>query len=144
MSTFNFKLAHSVKKKDVVEVLGRVGVVIDNVISAPAKHGHAKCSMMIEEIPSGRRFDHKMSGDKRVKLPEVELEMFELMSVDDEGYLSVLSSSGDVRSDLRVDLESWLGKQIVQALEDEENFYEVTVFKTMDIEFVRSIRKAQQ
>jgi translation initiation factor 5A len=68
--------------------------------SKTGKHGHAKVNMVGVDIFDGKKYEDMSPSTHNMEVPNVSRIEYNLIDVTEEGYLSLMDDSGDVRDDL--------------------------------------------
>ena len=105
--------------------------VSDVSTSKTGKHGHAKCHFVAIDIFTGKKMEDLVPASHTTMVPFVKKEEYQAMDVDEDGFITVLTSDGDLRSDLQLPENiqpsppgsSELSKQIKELLAAEKEFY---------------------
>lgn len=72
------------------------------------KHGAAKAMVTGIDIFSSSKYECTFSTSDNVDAPLVERKEFTLNFIDDEGFMSLMNESGDMKEDLKLPEEEWL------------------------------------
>lgn len=119
--------------------------VIDVTTSKTGKHGHAKCHFTATDIFTGKKMEELVPSSHNLEVPIVAREDYTLVDLNDEGFLSLMDDSGNVREDLKLpsghDDAEQLARQI-QASWDEGKELVLTVLKSMNQEQVNAQKEA--
>jgi len=124
---------NNVKKGTVVMLGGYPCKVVEMKKSKPGKHGSAKTLVVGLDIFTGKKHDEILRDEAQVVVNEKYEQL--LLNVEDN-QLSVLTETGDTRSDLNLPAGE-LGEQIRKAFEDGLNI-NVTILKALGKELVVS------
>lgn len=87
------------------------------------KGGGGKAHATYFNLTTGKMGEHLFkcfngSGERPPQLLNYKREQFDLLDVDDEGFVSLQSENGDVRSDLRLPADAVLSDQLVAAADE--------------------------
>ena len=77
------------------------------------KHGAAKAMVTGIDIFSSNKYECTFSTGENVDAPVVERKEYTLNFIDDEGFMSLMTESGDMKEDLKLPEEEWL-KDVVE------------------------------
>lgn len=118
---------------------GRPAKVVSYSTSKTGKHGHAKASITGVDIFNKRKYEDSLPASHGCEVPNIKRSEWSLISLDDEGYLTLMDSKGTTRSDLKLPDETEedeeLSKRIRTSVEDGKELL-VTVLGAMSIEKV--------
>jgi len=76
--------------------------VVKNQSSAPGKHGHRKVHFYAVDIFTGKKYDEVIPAHESVKVPEITRKEYPVISISEDGYLSLLKEDDTTREDLKV------------------------------------------
>jgi len=79
--------------------------------SKTGKHGHAKVNMTGLDIFTGKKQEDICPSTHNMEVPIVKRSDFQLVNISDDGYLSLMDDTGDMREDLSLP-DGELGVQI--------------------------------
>lgn len=124
----------SLRKNGYVMLKGRPCKIVEMSTSKTGKHGHAKVHMVGLDIFNGRKYDDLCPSTHNMDVPVVKRLDLQLISIGDDGFVSLMDDSGEVREDLRLP-EGELGQKIK---EDADGGKELlcTVLKALDEEAI--------
>lgn len=80
------------------------------------KHGGAKISIIAVDIFTDRKHEAHFMSTENVDVPIVSKKDYQLINIDEEGFMSLLTDSSQLREDIRVP-DSDLGTEIQEAFE---------------------------
>jgi len=121
-----------IRKGGYIMIKGNPCKVSDVSTSKTGKHGHAKCHFVAIDIFSGKKMEDLVPSSHTTAVPFVKKEEFQCLDVDeDDGFVTVLTPSGDTRSDLKLPDTmtpeppgaTELSQKIKDLLKDEKDFY---------------------
>merc|ERR1712046_438288 len=93
--------AGQIRKGGFIMIKGNPCKVVDVSTSKTGKHGHAKCHFVATNIFTGKKQEELCPSTHNAEVPFVTRKDFQVMSVDDEPYISLMDDSGDCREDLQ-------------------------------------------
>jgi len=120
-----------IRKGGYIMIKGNPCKVSDVSTSKTGKHGHAKCHFVAIHIFNGKKMEDLVPSSHTTAVPFVKKEEFQCIDADDDGFVTVITASGDTRSDLKLPSEMQpeppgaqeLSKQIKDFLAAEKDFY---------------------
>lgn len=76
--------------------------VVDYSTSKTGKHGHAKAHIVGLDIFTGKKYEDMCPTSHNVEVPFVNRQEFQLIGVESDGFVSLLTESGDTKHDLKL------------------------------------------
>jgi len=136
-----------IRKGGYIMIKGNACKVSDVSTSKTGKHGHAKCHFVAIDIFSGKKMEDLVPSSHTTSVPFVKKEEFQCIDADEDGFITVITASGDTRSDLKLpDAMSpeppgakELSGKIREALKDEKDFY-VIVQSAIGVEQIMDLK----
>ena len=129
----------SVKKGSYMVFQGRPCKVVDYSTSKTGKHGHAKASITGIDIFTGKKYEDSLPTSHNVEVPNIKRSEWTVISVDQDGYLTLMDLQGNTRQDLKLPEETeddtTLSEKIRSSVEAGKDLT-VTVMESMKIEKV--------
>jgi translation initiation factor 5A len=136
--------AGSIKKNGFMVINGRPCKVVDYSTAKTGKHGHAKASITGIDIFNGKKYEDSLPTSHNVEVPNIKRTEWQVMSVDGDGYLTLMDDKGNIRSDLTLPNETEndevVAERIKTALDGGRECF-VTILSAMDIEKVAEVAK---
>ena len=137
----------SIKKNSYMVFQGRPCKVVDYTTSKTGKHGHAKANITGIDIFTGKKYEDSCPTSHNVEVPNIKRTEWTVITVDQEGYLTLMNLQGETRQDLTLPKDTEddekLSERIKSAL-DEGKEITVTVLESMNIEKVVEMSDKQK
>jgi len=134
------KQCSALRKGEPVIIKGRPCKVVEMSTSKTGKHGHAKVHMVGLDIFTGKKYEDICPSTHNMECPVVKRQDYQLMSVQPDGFVSLLDMDTMAeRSDLKLP-EGELGDQIRREFEKDEGGILLTVVKAMNEEAVLAVK----
>jgi len=134
--------AGQIRKGGYIMIKGNPCKVVDVSTSKTGKHGHAKCNFVATNIFNGKKLEDMIPSTHGTTVPNIFRNEYTLVSVDEEGFMSMMTEDGDMREDLKLpEFPEGYGDELTEALEKAENDGKsliVTVLKACGHEQVMS------
>lgn len=124
--------ASSLKVGSLVMVRNRPCKIVEISAAKPGKHGSAKVIFVALDIFTDQKMEAHARCDHNVEVPVVKTNVYQLMSIDDEGYMSLMRNK-EVREDLKLPDDFYVGNL------DESTIY-VTIMSACGQERVTNVR----
>ncbi|GLJ12538.1 hypothetical protein SUGI_0193120 [Cryptomeria japonica] len=100
--------AGTIRKNGYVVIKGRPCKVVEVSTSKTGKHGHAKCHFVAIDIFNGKKLEDIVPSSHNCDVPEVTRTDYQLIDVSEDGFVSLLTDSGDTKDDLRLPTDEQL------------------------------------
>jgi len=105
--------------------------VLSVLCNPHARHGHAKCHFVAIDIFTGKKMEDLVPASHGTSIPFVKKEEFQCIDVDEDDFLTMLTSDGDTRSDIKLPRAmqpeppgaTELSEKICTHLKEEKDFY---------------------
>ncbi|MFQ6658141.1 hypothetical protein Gotur_027535 [Gossypium turneri] len=85
--------------------------VVEVSTSKTGKHGHAKCHFVGIDIFTGKKLEDIVPSSHNCDVPHVNRTDYQLIDISEDGFVSLLTDSGDTKDDLRLPTDDNLLKQ---------------------------------
>jgi translation initiation factor 5A len=109
----------ALRKNGFVMLKSRPCKIVDMSTSKTGKHGHAKVNMTGLDIFTQKKFEDMCPSTHNMEVPHVKRVDYQLTDVDHEGFLTLMTDSGDIKEDLQCKDETLL-KEIRTKFENDE------------------------
>ncbi|KAL1059674.1 hypothetical protein V6Z11_1Z017200 [Gossypium hirsutum] len=86
--------------------------VVEVSTSKTGKHGHAKCHFVGIDIFTAKKLEDIVPSSHNCDVPHVNRTDYQLIDISEDGFVSLLTDSGDTKDDLRLPTDENLLKQI--------------------------------
>ncbi|KAI6242807.1 Eukaryotic translation initiation factor 5A [Aphelenchoides fujianensis] len=126
------KQCSAIRKNEYVMIKGRPCKVVEMSTSKTGKHGHAKVHMVALDIFTNKKLEDICPSTHNMDVPVVKKKEFQLLSISDEGYLSLMDletlrhegrpaySGGRIKANLEKDEDATLLVSVVSACGEEQ------------------------
>lgn len=115
--------------------------IVDYSTSKTGKHGHAKANIVAVDIFTGKKLEDISPTSHNMMSPIVTRKDYQLLNVDDEGYITIMDDKNETREDLRLDVDGNDVHSRVKKDFDEDKDLLVTVLAAMGIEKVIAVKE---
>ena len=121
--------------------------VMEITTSKTGKHGHAKANITAVDIFNGRKFQDVCPVSHSKDSPNISRTEWTVMSLDDDGYVSMIDKTGNMRQDLKlpneVDDDVIVSNKIKNGLSDGKTIL-ITVLGAMGIEKIEDAKESNE
>jgi len=132
------KQCSALRKSEFVMIKGHACKIVDMSTSKTGKHGHAKVHMIALEIFNGKKYEEICPSTHNMECPIVKRTEYQLLDMDDEGYVTLMDDNGETRDDLQAtDVD--INKQIREKCDAGEDAL-VCVLKAVGKEMIMSMK----
>ena len=100
--------AGTLHKGDLVMIKGHPCRVVAFSTAKPGKHGSAKAMLTGIDIFTASKYECTFSTGENVDAPVTTRLEYTLINIDDDGFVSLMNDSGDIKEDLKLPEEDWL------------------------------------
>lgn len=136
--------AGCLKMGSLVMIKGHPCKVVSFSTAKTGKHGAAKAMVTGIDIFSSQKYECTFSTGDNVDSPIVQRKEYTLNFIDDEGFMSLMNESGEMKEDLKLPEEEWLKDVVAKAkeiLEEGKKECLVTVVAAMGNEKLLTVRE---
>jgi translation initiation factor 5A len=131
--------ASSVKKGGFVVLKGKPCKCVQTTTSKTGKHGHAKVHIVGTDIFTAKKYEDICPSTHNMEVPIVKRNEYQLLDIDDDGYCSLLTESGETKDDLQVPKDE-VGEKLLAAYKEGSSLI-VTVLGAMGHEQIMSFKE---
>ena len=121
--------------------------VVDYSTAKTGKHGHAKASITGIDIFNGKKYEDSVPTSHNVEVPNIKRTEWSVISIDGDGYVTLMDLQGNTRSDLRLPDEMEKDAEIAQRIKDAVDNGRgclVTVLAAMNIEKIDDAKETNE
>jgi len=130
------KQCSAFRKNEFIVLKGRPCKVVEMSTSKTGKHGHAKVHIVGLDIFTSKKYEDICPSTHNMEAPVVKRKDYQLMSINEDGFVSLLNlDSCEEKEDLKLP-EGELGQQIRDAFEKDETGILLTVVNAMGEESI--------
>jgi len=134
------KQCSAFRKGEFIVLKGRPCKVVEMSTSKTGKHGHAKVHIVGLDIFTGKKYEDICPSTHNMEAPVVKRKDYQLMSINEDGFVSLLNlDTCEEKADLKVPDDD-LGKQIRDAFEKDETGILCTVVTAMGEESILAFK----
>lgn len=131
--------AGAIRKNGYIVIKGRPCKVVEVSTSKTGKHGHAKCHFVAIDIFNAKKLEDIVPSSHNCDVPEVIRTDFQLIDISEDGFLSLLTDSGDTKDDLHLPNDDQLVSQIKDGFAEGKDLI-VTVMSAMGEEQICALK----
>ena len=132
--------ASSIRKGGHVVIKGRPCKVVETSTSKTGKHGHAKVHFVAIDIFTDKKLEELCPSTHNMEVPIIKRAEYSLLDISDDGFVSLMTESGDTKDDLKVPGEE-LGSNLKAAFASGKEIT-CTVISSMGEEAIISFKTA--
>ncbi|KAG7160689.1 Eukaryotic translation initiation factor 5A-like [Homarus americanus] len=92
----------SLRKNGHVVIKGRACKIVEMSTSKTGKHGHAKVHLVGIDLFTGKKYEDICPSTHNMDVPVVKRADYQLIDISDDGFLSLMMESGDLRDDIKI------------------------------------------
>ncbi|PKA46005.1 Eukaryotic translation initiation factor 5A [Apostasia shenzhenica] len=113
--------------------------VVEVSTSKTGKHGHAKCHFVGIDIFNNKKLEDIVPSSHNCDVPHVNRTDYQLIDISNDGFVSLLTESGDTKDDLKLPTDENLLKQITAGFEEGKELV-MTVMSAMGDEQICALK----
>ena len=139
--------AGSLKKGDLVMIKDHPCKVVNFSTAKPGKHGSAKAMITGIDIFTSQKYECTYSTGENVDAPVVKKNEYTLLNIDEEGFVTLMDESGELKEDLTVPTDEWLkdvAERMKSIFEEGKNECIVSVVSALGKEKIISVREGKE
>ncbi|KAK9021486.1 hypothetical protein V6N11_011473 [Hibiscus sabdariffa] len=131
--------AGTVRKNGYIVIKGRPCKVVEVSTSKTGKHGHAKCHFVGIDIFTGKKVEDIVPSSHNCDIPHVNRTDYQLIDISEDGFVSLLTESGNTKDDLRLPTDDVLLTLIKSGFAEGKDLI-VTVMSAMGEEQICALK----
>ncbi len=131
--------AGTIRKNGYIVIKARPCKVVEVSTSKTGKHGHAKCHFVGIDIFTAKKLEDIVPSSHNCDVPHVNRTDYQLIDISEDGFVSLLTESGDTKDDLRLPTDESLLKQIKEGFEEGKDLV-VSVMSAMGEEQICALK----
>lgn len=141
--------ASGLRKGGYVVIKGKPCKIVQMTSSKVGKHGHAKTQLVGIDIFDGKKYEIYCPSGHTLSVPIVDRDELEIIHMSHEGYFSLMTNKGEVKSDLKYDsiccgqAEEDIRKMVTECEDGDSYVCMAQVLKALDKEGVKEVRKVK-
>ena len=120
----------ALRKNGFVVIKNRPCKIVDMSTSKTGKHGHAKVHLVAIDIFTGKKLEDLSPSTHNMDVPVVKRQEYTLIDISDDDFLSLMTSDGDIKDDVKIP-DGEIGDKIKKMFQEEEKETLVTVQTAM-------------
>lgn len=109
--------AGSLKCGSLVMIKGHPCKVVNFSTAKTGKHGAAKAMVTGIDIFTSSKYECTFSTGDNVDQPVVKKVEYNLVNIDDEGFMSLMNDQGEMKEDIKLPNDEWLKDEVTRAKE---------------------------
>ncbi|KAG1326574.1 Eukaryotic translation initiation factor 5A [Cocos nucifera] len=113
--------------------------VVEVSTSKTGKHGHAKCHFVAIDIFNSKKLEDIVPSSHNCDVPHVTRTDYQLIDISEDGFVSLLTESGNTKDDLKLPTDETLLAQIKDGFAEGKDLV-VTVMSAMGEEQICSLK----
>uniref|UniRef100_A0A1D1ZKM2 Eukaryotic translation initiation factor 5A n=1 Tax=Anthurium amnicola TaxID=1678845 RepID=A0A1D1ZKM2_9ARAE len=130
----------ALRKNGHVVLKGRPCKIVDMSTSKTGKHGHAKVHLVGIDIFTNKKLEDISPSTHNMDVPHVTRNEYTLIEIDDDNFLSLMTSDGTIKADVKDERQDIIGD--IRSGLNEGKEYVVTVISAMGEEAVSGYKEA--
>ncbi|KAA3460815.1 mitotic checkpoint protein BUB3.3-like [Gossypium australe] len=131
--------AGTIRKNGHIVIKSRPCKVVEVSTSKTGKHGHAKCHFVGIDIFTGKKVEDIVPSSHNCDVPHVNRTDYQLIDISEDGFVSLLTESGNTKDDLRLPTDEFLLTQIKTGFAEGKDLI-VTVMSAMGEEQICALK----
>ncbi|CAN8102208.1 unnamed protein product [Discula destructiva] len=120
----------ALRKNGFVCIKNRPCKIVDMSTSKTGKHGHAKVHLVAIDIFTGKKLEELCPSTHNMDVPNVSRREYQLLDITDDGFLSLMTDSGETKDDVKVP-DTEVGEKIKKMFQEEEKDTNVVILTAM-------------
>ncbi|CAI7855121.1 unnamed protein product [Closterium sp. NIES-54] len=132
--------AGAIRKGGHLVIKGRPCKVVEVSTSKTGKHGHAKCHFVAIDIFTNKKLEDIVPSSHNCDVPEVVRTDYQLIDISEDGFVSLLTETGDTKDDLRLPTDDAILSQIKDGFGEGKDLV-LTVMSSMGEEQICAVKE---
>ncbi|XP_042390149.1 eukaryotic translation initiation factor 5A-2-like isoform X1 [Zingiber officinale] len=132
--------AGTIRKNGYIVIKGRPCKVVEVSTSKTGKHGHAKCHFVAIDIFNAKKLEDIVPSSHNCDVPHVNRTDYQLIDISEDGFLSLLTETGNTKDDLRLPTDENLVTQIKDGFAEGKDLV-VSVMSAMGEEQICALKE---
>ncbi|WVZ61485.1 hypothetical protein U9M48_011348 [Paspalum notatum var. saurae] len=132
--------AGTIRKNGYIVIKNRPCKVVEVSTSKTGKHGHAKCHFVGIDIFNGKKLEDIVPSSHNCDVPHVDRTEYQLIDISEDGYVSLLTESGNTKDDLKLPTDEALQAQIRNGYDEGKDLI-LTVMSAMGEEQICALKE---
>ncbi|CAI5462410.1 unnamed protein product [Closterium sp. Yama58-4] len=112
------KEAGSIRKGEPLFIKGRPCMVVEISTKVGAKHGRTACHFVGTDIITNETVEDTVPSTHICDVPVLSKDDYQLVSLDDDGFVTVTTPEGDIKTNLHLPTNEALASKIKNGLEE--------------------------
>jgi translation initiation factor 5A len=132
--------AGTIRKGGHLNIKNRPCKVVEVSTSKTGKHGHAKCHFVAIDIFTSKKLEDIVPSSHNCDVPHVVRTDYQLIDISEDGYVSLLTESGDTKDDLKLPTDDALLTQIKDGFAEGKDLI-LSVMSAMGEEQINAVKE---
>jgi translation initiation factor 5A len=138
--------AGSLHKGDLVMIKGHPCRVVSFSTAKTGKHGSAKAMISGIDVFTSNKYECTFSTSDNVDAPVIKRLEYNLINIEDDGFVTLLNEQGETKEDLKLPEDEWLkdvAEKTKEIFEDGSKECIVTVISALGMEKIIAVREGK-
>jgi len=131
----------ALRKNGHVVIKGKPCKIVEMSTSKTGKHGHAKVHLVATDIFTGKKYEDICPSTHNMNVPNVSRKDFQVVDIDEDGFLTLMDDNGDCTSDLKCEECTNMNSEgVKQLLDDDSGTVMATVQQAMSQRSILTVK----